>query len=283
LHQQDSEPPVFVPIQALNFVTTVAKVSQTKRSEPTSVFSLLKLDPLAGLDPATRELTQTRLFAERALFLAQRMPDLMRWEMELFTLKTAEMPQIQQLVTNSTQLAVAADRFSQVEAQLPTLLNTEREQVLKAVKEQEPGFRALTRDIQQTLAAGGQMADSTTKTLQTLQEVVARFNAGRPDPSAEPFRIREYTDAAAQLQATATELVILLRALDGLAGSPRLVQVVSEFGVLTRRAQRGGQELVDYACQRVLLLVVLGCGAMLITALVYRVLTARLARWLARA
>jgi hypothetical protein len=195
LHEQDSDPPIFLPIQALNFVTTVAKVGQNKRSEPSSVFSLLKLDPLSGLDPATRELAATRLFAERALVIAQRMPDLVRWEMELFTLKTTEIPQMQQLVTNSTQLAAAVDRFSQVAAQLPTLLSTEREKLLSAVKEQGPGLRVLTKEVQQTLATGGQMADSTNRALQTLQEVVARFNSGAMNLGAEPFRIQEYTTA----------------------------------------------------------------------------------------
>src|SRR5690606_2332970 len=159
-----------------------------KRSEPTSVFSLLRLDPLSGLDPATRELAETRLFAERALFLAQRMPDLLRWEMELFTLKTVEMPQLQQLLTNSTQLAAAADRFSQVAAHLPTLLSTERERLLGALKEQETGLSALAREVRHTLATGGQMADSTNMALKTFQEVTARVNSGPPDPHAEPFR-----------------------------------------------------------------------------------------------
>ncbi len=121
LHQQDRDRQTLLPTQALSFVTEGAKISQKQRSAPASVFSLFRLDPLSGLDPATRELAETRLFAQRALFIAQRMPDLMRWEMELFTLKTAEMPQLQQLLTNSTQLAAAADRFSQVAAQLPRL------------------------------------------------------------------------------------------------------------------------------------------------------------------
>ena len=240
------------------------------------------LDPLSGLDPATRELAETRLFAERALFIAQRMPDLLRWEMELFTVKTVEMPQLQQLLTNSTQLAAAADRFSQVAVQLPTLLSTERERVLEALKEQETGLSSLAREVQQTLATGGQMADSTNMTLKTFQEVMARFNSGPQDPSAEPFRIREYTDAAAQIHATATELVVLLQALDGLAGSPHLAQVSSQFSVLTQHAQTSGREVVDYAFQRALLLVLLGCGAVLATALVYRVLNATLSRWLTR-
>lgn len=282
LHQQDRNLQTLLPMQALNLVTEVAKVSQKKRSEPSSVFSLLRLDPLAGLDPATRELAETRLFAERALFIAQRMPNLLRWEMELFTLKTAELPQLQQLLANSTQLAAAVDRFSQVAVQLPSLLSTEREKLLGALKEQETGLSSLAKEVQQTLATGGQMADSTNLTLKTFQEVMARFNSGPPDPSAEPFRIQAYTDAAAQIHAAATELVALLQALDGLAGSSHLAQVSSQFGVLTQQAQTSGREVVDYAFHRALLLVLLGCGAVLATTLTYRVLNARLSRRLTR-
>jgi len=279
LHQQDRSSPTLLPTQTLNLVLEGAKVSQKRRSEPSSVFSLLRLDPLSGLDPATRELAETRLFAQRALFLAQRMPELLRWEMELFTLKTVEIPQIHQLLMNSAQLAVAADRFSQVAAQLPTLLRTEREQLLGALKEQQTGLSTLAREVQQTLATGGQMADSTNLTLKTFQEVMARFNSGPQDPHAEPFRIREYTDAAAQIHTTAAELVVLLQALNGLASSPQLAQVSAQVNVLTQQAQTNAKEVVDYAFQRTLLLVVLACGAVLITALAYRMLNMRLSRW----
>jgi hypothetical protein len=278
LHQQDKERRALWPAQALTFVIERAPVGQKQRADLSSVFGLLGLDPLAGLDPATRELAETRLFAQRALFLAQRMPDLLRWEMELFTLNTVEMPQLQQLLTNATQLAAATERFSEVAAQLPTLLRTEREQLLSALKEQETGLSTLTREVQHTLATGGQMADSTNKALQTLQEVMARFNAGPPDPRAEPFRIREYTDAAAQMQATATELVVLLQALDRMASSPHLTQISTQVSVVTRHAQTSARQVVDYAFQRALLFVVLGCGAVLATALAYRVLSARLSR-----
>jgi hypothetical protein len=282
LHQQDRNSRILLPTQALNFATEGAKGSQKQRLEPSSVFSLLMLDPLSGLDPATRELAETRLFAERALFIAHWMPNLLRWEMELFTLQTVELPQLQQLVTNSTQLAAAAERFSQVAGQLPALLSTERERLLGALKEQATGLSALAREVQQTLATGGQMADSTNMTLKTFQEVMARFNSDPRDPSAEPFRIREYTDAAAQIHATATELVVLLQAIDGLAGSPHLAQATSQFSSLTQQAQTSGRELVDYAFQRGLLLTILCCGVVLTTALVYRVLATRLTRRLTK-
>jgi hypothetical protein len=237
------------------------------------------LDPLSGLDPATRELAETRLFAERALFIARRMPTLLRWEMELFTVKTADLPQIHQLLAHSAQLATAAERFSQVAAQLPSLFATEREQLLTALKDQERGLSGLTKEIQLMLATGSQMADATNGALKTFQEVSAQLTAGPPDPNATPFRIGDYTAAAAQIHATATELVTLLRALDGLAGSPHLAQVSSQFGVLTQQVQAGSREVVDYAFQRGLLLVVLACGAVLITALAYRMLNMRLSRW----
>jgi hypothetical protein len=282
LHQQDRNSQTFLPTQALNFVTEIGKVSQRKRSEPSSVFSLLMLDPLSGLDPATRELAETRLFAERALFIAHRMPNLLRWEMELFTLKAMEIPQLQQLLTNSTQLAAAAERFSQAATQLPTLLTTEREQLMAALKAQESGLSSLTKEVQLMLATGSQMADAANGALKTFQEVSARFNAGPPDPNTPPFRINDYTAAAAQIQAAATELVALLQALDGLAGSSHLAQVSSQFSVLTQYVQSSGREVVDYAFQRGLLLVILCCGVVLITALVYRILAARLARWLTK-
>ena len=102
------------------------------------------------------------------------------------------------------------------------------------------------------------------------------------EPNAEPFRIQEYRDAAAQIHSTAAELVVLLQTLDGLAGSPHLAQVSSQFSLLTQHAQTSGKEVVDYAFQRALLLVLLGCGAVLATTLVYRVLNATLSRWLTR-
>jgi hypothetical protein len=282
LHQQDRNSRILLPTQALNFATEGAKGGQKQRAGPASVFSLLMLDPLSGLDPATRELAETRLFAERVLFIAHWMPNLLRWEMELFTLQTAELPQLQQLLVNSTQLAAAVERFSQVAARLPALLSTERERLLEALKEQETGLSALAREVQHTLATGGQMADSTNLTLKTFQEVMARFNSGPQDPGAEPFRIREYTDAAAQIQATAANLMVLLQALDGLASSPHLAQVSAQVNVLTQQAQTSVRKVVDYAFQRALLLLLLGCGAVLATALVYRALNVRLSRWLTK-
>src|SRR5690606_2875669 len=47
-----------------------------------SVLSLLRLDPFASIDPATREIEESRLLAERIFFFAQRLPQLITWRAE---------------------------------------------------------------------------------------------------------------------------------------------------------------------------------------------------------
>jgi hypothetical protein len=48
----------------------------------TSILRLLRLDPMQGLDPATRQLYQSRLLAERVAFWGQRIPLVLGWQME---------------------------------------------------------------------------------------------------------------------------------------------------------------------------------------------------------
>src|SRR5262249_43244341 len=59
--------------------------SGEKEGKPGSVFGLVGLDPMSGLDPAVREVTRTRLFAERALYAMERMPSLVRLQTEVLT------------------------------------------------------------------------------------------------------------------------------------------------------------------------------------------------------
>src|SRR6187551_487229 len=71
--------------RALSFAAQLAPTEEDTREKSGSVFGLLRLDPLAGLDPATREIAQSRLLAERALFVTQKMPQLLRWQLELLS------------------------------------------------------------------------------------------------------------------------------------------------------------------------------------------------------
>ncbi len=253
---------------SLGFASEVAQMS--RRPQPgitSSVFNLLAIDPLAGLDPATRELANTRLFAERALFLARHMPTLIRWQTELLVIQTAEMPQMEKLQANTTQLSESADRFSQTAERLPGQISAERQQIVLALNAQLPSLTSLAAQTGKALDAGKQMSIASTATLKSFQDVLRQLQASPSDPNAEPFRINNYTAAAAQINAAAQDLVKLLQAFDQTLAPGKFIELSTRLDTLTRQTQASGKELVDYTFRQTLflglMLIGAGCGMVL--------------------
>ena len=61
--RQNPLPESVLAARAVGFAAQVAQANQADPTKAGSVFSLLNVDPLAGMDPAVREIAQTRLFA----------------------------------------------------------------------------------------------------------------------------------------------------------------------------------------------------------------------------
>jgi hypothetical protein len=270
-HSQNPLPESVLAVSSLGIASQLAEASKDNAVKPGSVFSLLKVDPLSGLDPAVREIAQTRMFAERALFVTQKMPMLLRWQTELLSINTVEMPAVQQVVSNSTQIAASVDRFAAVAEKLPNQVSTEREEILKALQSQE-------KDAASLMTAGTQMSDSLNTTLTTFDALMERFgvgetnNAAPPATNSRPFNIQDYTATAAQLAVTAQQLTELLVTLDQTLGSTNLAKLSAQIGPVVQQAQTGGKEIVDYAFWKSILLVAI----VLLAALIYRFLVTRL-------
>lgn len=277
--QQHPVPEKVMGARAVGFATEVARAKKTDTAASDSVFGLLGLDPLSGLDPATREIALTRMFAERALFVTQWMPTLLRWQIELMSLNTMAMPEMQQLVTNSTQIAASVDRFAAVAGKLPEQIRAEREEILKALESQEKQLTPLVKEVRQTLAAASQMSTSLNTTITTFDALMKRFGvgetnrAGPPDTNAEPFRIQDYGQTATHLETMARQLTELLHTLDQTLGSTNLSKLAAQVGPVVQQAQTGGKEIVNYAFWKGIILVAI----VLVAALIYRFLGARLA------
>ena len=269
--RQNPLPESVLAARTVDFASQVAQANQADTAKPGSVFNLLMLDPLSGLDPATREIAQTRLFAERALYVTQKMPMLLRWQTELLSANAVDLPAVRQLVTNSTQIAASVDRFARLAEQLPGQVSAEREAILKTLQAQE-------KDVTSLMSSGTRMSDSLNTTLTTLDAVMKRFgvgetnSAGPPKTNPEPFRVQDYAQAAAQLEATARQLTELLVTLDRTLGSTNLLQLSAQVGPVLQQARTGGKEIVDYACWKGILLIAIA----LVAALIYRILVTRL-------
>lgn len=278
--RQNPIPEGVVAARAIAFASHVQREKKAGSDKSGSVFELLDLDPLSGLDPATREIAQTRLFAERALYVAHRTPQLLRLQAELAALDTMRIPAAQQLLTNSAQIASSVERFASVAERLPGQVSLERQEILKALEGQEKDLRLLTTEVRQTLEAGSQMSASLNTTLMTFEVLMKRFGVGEPNShseakaAAEPFRIQDYQQTAAQLESTARQLTELLVTADKTMGSSNLTGLSVQAGELVNRTQASGKDLVNYAFWKgILFLAIVFC-----TFILYRIGSSRFAQ-----
>lgn len=224
-----------------------------ERQRPSgSVFRLVGLDPTSGLDPAVREVTRTRLLAERALYTAQRMPFLVRWQLDLLADELLRHAPVAEALTAVDRLSRAAETTSRTAAQLPEHLRTERQAILAALETQEGRLRELSLEIGRTLAAGERMSTSLNTTLHTFDLLMKRFGVGEPAPTppdtnAAPFNVLEYAWTADQVAAMAQQLQTLLQEARGTLDSPTLDRRLADVTALSAQARREAQAVLNHA------------------------------------
>jgi hypothetical protein len=222
--------------------TAMVSAAQGKEAPKGSVFSLVSLDPTAGLDPAVREVTQSRLFAERAMYTAQRMPFLLRLQGELLAYEVAEQPAARLVLSNSAQLSDSAERISraaeslaQTVGQLPDRISAERKEVLAALESQQGPLRDLVSGVDRALVSGEKMSSSLTVTLTNAQGLV---NQLKPSTNRPPFNILDYAKTAEEIDAMAQNLNKLVGSLN--QSEPEIQRLSRQAsGEMEREVARG--------------------------------------------
>jgi hypothetical protein len=243
------------PEQLTSLVRELGK--NTRR--PASVFDLVGLDPTAGLDPAIREVTRTRMFAERALYAAQRMPFLLRWQVELLASQLLNEPHIALALTNASVLSRSADRLSlaaesasQTAAMLPDRLTAERQAILSELKTQEGRLRELSSELSRTLSAGDGMFVSLNAAIHSLDALMERFGVGEPpggppDTNAPPFSILDYARAAEEISNMALSVDALIRDATGALDSPALDRRIGDVHALAAQTRADAKSVLNHA------------------------------------
>lgn len=197
-----------------------------------SILSLAAINPFSGLDPTVREITKTRLFAERALFSIQWMPWLLRWQSDLLLLETTSHPKIARTLEDVSNLSesiqrasLAAESLGKTAAGLPAQLSTEREAIVKALDEQEGQITTM-------LQAGEELSTSLNTTIGSLDALMKRFGVGEPKPPRDPnrkrFDILDYAKTADSFTAAAKELNTTLTELNASLDSPAMDRLSKE-------------------------------------------------------
>ena len=255
-HRQNPQPESVLAARALSFASRVADANKGDANKPGSVFGLLGVDPLAGMDPAVREIAQTRMFAERALYVTQKSPTILRWQAELLSVNAIAMPAVQQLVTNATQITSSVETFAHVADQLPKLVNDQREAAIKQVFDgvasertnliaslatDDMKLRPTLVELRLTLDAATELMKSSDTTVKSLDKFLARFDQDTNAPAAtttngRPFDILDYATTAKEVTATLKELNATVNSLD---------QAVPQIQKAGETFERAGRRLLN--------------------------------------
>jgi hypothetical protein len=101
---------------------------------------------LKTVQETNREIEQTRILAERTMFMVERQPTLIRWQVEQIFYDLAAEPEIGDLLNSSADIGRAAARISMTVEKMPKLITSER----KAAIEQT--FHGLNKELSEIIS-----------------------------------------------------------------------------------------------------------------------------------
>jgi hypothetical protein len=265
-------------IRFREFVTALGRMPSQSSTAPTSIFSLLYLDPLAGLDPTAAAIEETRELGERVMYYTQRMPNLLSWQAEVLGYQLAGQPASQQVLDDANRLATSSEIFAQTAQQLPRLINDQRQaaiqQILDGLTAQGDKSRELLTDTRSTLYAAGNAATNINAAIQSLTAFVQYVSPTNTSPASAatnspPFNVLDYGVAASQIGAAANNLNALLASVN---------QSTPQLEKLSQQTKADADDIVRHAFIYGLVLVLILLAGSVLAALAYRILANKLSK-----
>jgi hypothetical protein len=262
-------------VHFVDFAKAIGRPTPGETGSSGNLFAMLGLDPLAGLDPAVKQIEQTRLLAERAIYYMQRVPYVVNLQVERVTSDLLVEPEVRDALADADRISRSTERFAAVAEGLPDAFARERAALINQLTEvlvvQEATLRPMLVELRQALEAANATAGSVDSVVRSIDTLMARrppTAAARPDAAAgTPFDITEYTRAAGEFTVLANELRELLTTLDG--KTPALA------GTLDRTIDHG-RSLVDRLALWLAALIALAIAGTLAAALTYRFVATRM-------
>ncbi len=267
--------------------------AQAQKGRASNVLGFLFIDPLAGLDPTTREIEQARLLAERAFFYMQRMPMLISWQAELLVMDTVSEPESRTVLSSVESLTASVEQISQdvdeLNARFPELISAERRAILEQLdqtideqrqksidqalagisaerralidqlSDQEEQLRPLVTDLRQTVDSATALSDSvrsTTEQFEELAKLLRLDEPGESDPDAESTDIRDVTEALRETTRAAEELVRLSESIKGTTDPAALEERLVMIEQRLVNAEQSANRIMDRAFRLALTLVI---------------------------
>jgi hypothetical protein len=237
----------------------------------------------ASMRRAAAAVDETKQMLDRAIYILQRQPTLLRWQAETLKADIVATPEI-------TRALEDLDRLTRQVELAPANIAAERQAVLsafddrhRAINESVTNVRGAVTDFDKAIVSIGQAGKSLTEMLHSADAVLARFDeyvtrhplAPTTEPS-RPFDVREYTDALKQLATTIDQMNQLVNSSNSLLGSAawdrRMEQLNESADGRVRAAASQSQQLVDEVFRRAYVFL----GLLLVVLVLYRIIASLL-------
>lgn len=299
----------FSEFSAARQVSTV----QAQKGRASNVLGFLFIDPLAGLDPTTREIEQARLLAERAFFYMQRMPMLISWQAELLVMDTVSEPESRQVLSSVESLTKSVDQITkdvnELNERFPTLISEERQAIMdqlqatideqrqqaidqalagisaerqaliEQLSAQEEQLRPLVTDLRDTVDSATALSDSVRSTTEQFEQLAKVLHLDEPsDPDAEPTDFKDITEALRETTRAAEELVRLSESIKGTTDPAALEERLAMIEQRLVSAEHTANRLIDRVYRKAMVLVVVLIVGLLVVVVVGAWLRSRSAK-----
>jgi hypothetical protein len=264
------------PIRFREFAIALGAAPPQARTRPSSIFSLLYLNPLAGLDPTTAAIEGMRQLGERTIYYTQRLPTLLNWQTQLLVYQLAGQPESAQLLANINQFATTAAILSDTAKQLPQVIKDQREaaiqQILDGLIYQEDKSSQILTNARLTLYATADAATNLNAAILSLNDFVRYVSPTNTTTSSGtnsvPFNVLDYGTAASQIGTAANNLNTLLTTMN---------QSTPQMNKLSQQIIANANLVVSHAFWLALALIIILLAGSVIAALTYRVIASKLA------
>lgn len=233
-----------------------------------------------SVEAATEQVEEMRLLAERAMYLATRMPQMSGLFAELWLTRLLQNPSTAKVLADVSTLSVAADRIAEAAEKLPdqiaaerntairqamksiaqernntvnqiaATLTAEREATINAFAAEEGRIKGLLTDLRQTLATGNEFVRS-------VNALATQLNLVASSEPAKTFDIKDYQITLAELSSSAQELAKLAASLERVTDKVGADQLIPHLVNALDRAEGKGEELIDHAMRQMILLLVI--------------------------
>jgi hypothetical protein len=264
-------------IRFREFATALGQTTEQTKARPGSIFTLLYLNPLSGLDPTTAAIEGIRQLGERTVYYTQRMPNLLNWQTQVLVYELARQPESTQMMANMNQFASTAAVFSQTGKQLPQIINDQRQaaiqQIFDNLDAQQNKAGQLMTNTRLTLNSAAVAASNINTALLSLtafvQFVTPTNSSSEPEGtnSSPPFNILDYGTTASQISAMATNVNNLLATAN---------QSLPQIDKISDQMSENADQIIHHAFMMGLVLIIILLVGLVVAGLAYRVLADKL-------